>query len=151
MDQPGLRKRLVLEARRISAQHRHLNEIYDALLAALGRGIARETGDALRRFADALRAHFDLEEGTHFPALHGLRPEVEPELTELVLEHRRFRSDLDRLAELFETEQVDALSSGIDALGRATATHEEREERLFPSPEGSAPVPDVPAGGKGPR
>jgi len=97
-----------------------------------------------QRFHDALDAHFTVEEQIHFPALHGLRPELDAELADLVAEHRVFRETLAELtgrleraaleasAETLEAsaETLDACAAALDRFVIDLARHEGREERM---------------------
>jgi len=86
-EQPGLRLRVGREARRISSQHRQLDTFYGMVLDSLSNGRAERARSEFLRFHDALEAHFTVEEQIHFPALHGLRPELDAELATLVEVH----------------------------------------------------------------
>ncbi len=132
-DQPGLRLRLAHEARRIAAQHGYLDALEATTLLSLERGDPSEMRHALHGFHGSLDAHFTLEEQVHFPALHGLRPDVEPEIDELIREHARFRDELHRIEAVLHgsasgaAEALAAFREVAAGLGR----HEEREERLL--------------------
>ncbi len=132
-DQPGLRLRLAHEARRIATQHGYLDALEATTLRALERGDPGEMRQALHGFHGSLDAHFTLEEQVHFPALHGLRPDCEPELDELIREHARFRDELDRI----EAALRNPSEGGADALAAfrevaaSLGRHEQREERLL--------------------
>lgn len=82
------------------------------------------------RFHDALEAHFTVEERIHFPALHGLRPELDSDLTGLVEEHKRFRATLEQLADLLEKKELARCSEELDQFVMDLAAHEGREERM---------------------
>lgn len=129
--QPGLRKRLELETRRISAQHRQLEAFYHLVVQALRRDDSSEARESFMRFRTALQAHFEVEERTEFPALHGLDPGTEPELDALIEEHESFRRDLVTLAERFRDEDLSRSARLLDDLARRLGEHEQREERLF--------------------
>jgi iron-sulfur cluster repair protein YtfE (RIC family) len=132
-DQPGLRLRMTQEARRISSQHRQLAGLYALVTRALERRSPAQARVAFERFRDALDAHMSLENELYFPALHGLRPDLEAELAGLVREHRRFRRSLDRLAGSFGDGDASACSRGLASFAAAFAEHEQREERLMES------------------
>ena len=130
-DQPGLRMRMAQEARRISSQHRQLDSLHALVVAALERRARAQARTAFVRFRDALDAHMALEDELHFPALRGLRPDLDGELAGLVREHRRFRRSLDTLAETFFHGSAAGCAQGLDAFAEAFAEHEGREERLL--------------------
>jgi iron-sulfur cluster repair protein YtfE (RIC family) len=134
-DQPGLRLRLAHEARRIASQHSYLDALEETTLRAFERGDPGEMRHVLNAFQASLDAHFDLEEHVHFPALHGLRPEFQPELDELIREHVRFREELHRIEASLRAIGSDGAAAGILAAFRDVAArlrrHEEREEHLL--------------------
>lgn len=128
--QPGLRRRLAREARRISNQHRQLDVFYGEVLRWLDLANAERARAEFQRFHDALDAHFTVEERIHFPALHGLRPELDAELADLVEEHRTFRETLARLTALLERAALEACAEALDRFVIDLARHEGREERM---------------------
>jgi hypothetical protein len=129
-EQPGLRMRVGREARRISSQHRQLDVFYGLVADALDGGRDRRARSEFLRFHDALDAHFTMEDRIHFPALHGLRPELDEELAALVQEHHAFRSDLEEMARLLEAQDLEACRTRLDAFVTRLAAHEGREERI---------------------
>lgn len=128
--QPGLRMRVSRESRRISNQHRQLDLFYEMLLKSLFRENVEKARSEFLRFHDALEAHFTVEERIHFPALHGLRPELDAELTDLVEEHKRFRATLAELSRLLEQKDLAGCSEELDRFVVELAAHEGREERM---------------------
>lgn len=134
-DQPGLRLRMAHEARRISSQHRQLDSLYWLVVAALERRAPAQACTAFVRFRDALDAHMSLEDELYFPALRGLRPELEPELAGLVRDHRRFRRSLDALAGAFADGNGAACAGGLESFATGFADHEQREEHLLATNE----------------
>jgi iron-sulfur cluster repair protein YtfE (RIC family) len=128
--QEGLEKRVAFEARRISSQHRQLEAFHELVAQALAAG---EPGGVLRafmRFRDALEAHFAMEDEIFFPAMHGLRPELEVELTVLVQQHHAMRAQIAEIQALFDAEQLGDGGRVLDAMVGTLSQHEEREERL---------------------
>jgi hemerythrin-like domain-containing protein len=132
-DEPGLRKRLDRESRRISSQHRQL----DVLLQAVATALECEDRPAARahfvRVADALDAHFAIEEELTFPAVHGLRPALGPTLASLASEHDVLRERTQGVADAL---QRDGHSGGellvsLDSLVESLRAHEDREEALL--------------------
>ena len=130
-DQPGLRLRMAQEARRISSQHRQLDSLCVLVAGALERRAPAQARAAFLRFRDALDAHMSVEEELYFPALRGLRPELESELAELVRDHRRFRRSLDTLADAFADGNAAACARGLESFAESFASHETQEERLL--------------------
>ena len=128
--QPGLRMRVGREARRLSNQHRQLDVFYGMLLKSLFRENVAKARAEFLRFHDALEAHFTVEERIHFPALHGLRPALDPDLAALVEEHKRFRATLEHLAQLLEDKELARCSEHLDRFVVELAAHEGREERI---------------------
>jgi iron-sulfur cluster repair protein YtfE (RIC family) len=125
--------RLAHEARRIASQHAYLDALEATTLRALERGERVEMRQALDGFHGALDSHFTLEEQIHFPALHGLQSELEPELMELVREHERFRSALGQLDAGVRRSPPDPaeLAASFRDLAAALGRHEQREEQLL--------------------
>ncbi len=128
--QSGLGRRLRIEARRISSQHRQLDELYALLVKALDEGVQGPVRRGFERFRDALEAHFSMEDNVHFPALHGLRPELDGLLTRLVDEHRTLRDKLARVQDAFLAGDLETGLERLDAFAEELAEHEDREEDL---------------------
>jgi len=138
-EQPGLRLRLAQEARRIAGQHAWLASVEATVLRVLQRGTPAEARDALDAYRGALAAHFELEERLHFPALHGLRPELAPAIEALVADHARLRADLEALGARVGTVARDAVTDGFRACAAQLLDHEQREEALL----GGEPLADA--------
>jgi hemerythrin superfamily protein len=118
------------EARRISNQHRQLDAFYELVVRSLDGDSRDRARSEFLRFHDALDAHFTIEEQVHFPALHGLRPELDEDLTRLVEDHRAFRDVLDRLAAMIEAGELARCADDLDRFVVELAQHEGREERM---------------------
>jgi len=129
--EPGVQWRMQGEARRISSQHRQLELFYGMLEEALERGALQGARVAFVRFRDALDAHITLEDQVFFPALHGLSPELGPQLTGFVREHEAMRRQLDQLQDLLAEGAVESCVRELDAFAERIADHERREERLL--------------------
>ena len=129
-EQPGLRMRVEREARRISSQHRQLDVFYGMVNTAIDEGNASRARSEFLRLRDALDAHFTIEEQVHFPAVHGLWPDLDQTLADLVAEHRTFREDLDSMSEQLRLGQLEACGAALDRFVLALAGHEGREERM---------------------
>ena len=131
--QIGLRLRVKRLAQQTAEQHRQLDALRREVAAALERGERSAGLHALERFGVALAAHFDLEQGVFFPALHGLSPARKQELEALEREHGVFLAELRGVRE--EMERAAAEASGraftrfLDGLGG----HERREEKIVGS------------------
>ncbi len=138
-DQPGLRKRLQLEARRISSQHEKLNFFTSALADSLLHQSPQQAIEVFQRFEDALTAHLDLEEQMFFPALQGLRPDMDADLLQLIREHERFREALQRLARSIEASDLEQSRSDFETLCGELARHEAREEEIMKTGSAAAP------------
>ena len=128
----GLRLRMASEARRVHSQHEQLA----TLIEDLGRTFAGQASPELLRsafeqFADAFDAHMRVEETLYFPALHGLLPEVDAELTALIAEHAELRAALDGIRHELGQRQIDDARTRLTALAERRATHEAVEERLI--------------------
>jgi hypothetical protein len=126
----GLRYRMRRALRQIGEQHRQLREILDRLQAALASGDRPGLRDAFVRYRHAAGAHFELEDGVFFPALHGLHPE-EGEMLELLSgEHVGMLAELQRLAPLVEAQALDGFGAAFSSFRAGLASHEGREEDL---------------------
>ncbi|MEN8183765.1 MAG: hemerythrin domain-containing protein [Myxococcota bacterium] len=129
-EQPGLRLRVAQESRRISSQHRQLDALHALVAEALEQVDAARAGQCFLRLKDALDAHMSLEDELYFPALHGLRPDLEGELTGLARDHQRFRAELETLTRHFDAGELGISQAGLDRFAGAFAAHELREESL---------------------
>ena len=129
--QPGLRLRLAQEARRMANQHRQIGSLAGVLSRALGGTDTRAGRSAFARFRDAIAAHMALENEVHFPALHGLHPELEADLTRLAREHDGFHRELDVLAQGIERGDLGSSARRLDDFVGRFEAHETREERLM--------------------
>jgi hypothetical protein len=126
----GLRYRVRRALRQIGDQHRRLGEIRDALHGALAAGDRPELREHFVRYRHAIGAHFELEDGVFFPALHGLHPEAGERLEALGVEHAGLLARLQRLAPLVDAAVLDGFAAGFQAFGEQMADHEGREEAL---------------------
>jgi iron-sulfur cluster repair protein YtfE (RIC family) len=131
LKQDGLTRRLAIEARRIASQHRQLDELYGLLLSALDGEPLAVVLRGFERFRDALEAHFAMEDDVHFPAFHGLRPDLESRLTALIEEHKVMRQVLDDVQDCFKGGDLEKGAKYLDALVVRLARHEEIEEQLI--------------------
>ena len=138
-EQPGLSLRMQRETRVISAQHRQLDEFYARVASAL-RADERDTARAaFARFADALEAHFALEDGLYFPALRGLRPALGADLERLCDEHQVLREQLAGVARAIDREAGAESARLLDRLAGELAEHEGREEGLLAAIQNGGP------------
>ena len=124
------------EARRISSQHRQLDTFYELIERALDEGRAADARAGAQRFGDALEAHFSLEDHFYFPALHGLRPELDGELGGLVDEHQSLLAEFRAAGALLEASRLPAAREALEAFVAQLTDHEEREEALLARLEG---------------
>ena len=126
----GLQHRVKRLVQQTSDQHRHLAALRREIEAAFERGALYEAGSALHRFEAALAAHFDLEQGFFFPALHGLSPSRSAELEALEREHAGFLAELRALGARIEKVSADASREALAQWVAHLRDHESREERL---------------------
>lgn len=125
------RRRRVL--RRIAAQHLRLDEMADAVVRAIEEADLVTARTSLGRFAEALCAHFVMEEDVDFPALLVLNPELRGELRRLSADHSQLVEDLAAVADkLAQSPRADA-HRAFDQLVIVMGAHELREERLLDS------------------
>lgn len=129
----GLRYRIRRAARQIGDQHRKLDEIYLVLGEAVADCAKLDACDAFYNYRDTVVAHFALEENIFFPAIHGLAPALERQLTELIDSHDRFRSDLAHMADELDgadPASIEDFSRQLHGFAKALAIHEGKEEKL---------------------
>jgi hypothetical protein len=133
----GLRYRVRRAARQIGEQHENLQRIARELDGAIAERAARRVRDLMLRYTGALDAHFSLEDGVFFPALHGLHPERRGDLEALSRAHRSFEAQIERLHGSLEAADLDAFGRGFQVLIADMGRHEAQEERLFRTLAGS--------------
>ena len=126
----GLRYRMRRALRQIGEQHRQLHEIHDRLGGAVASGARSEAREAFVRYRHAIGAHFELEDGVFFPALHGLHPEEQGDLEALSRDHVNLLGALQRLLPLLEETSLARFGAGLDAFRSDFGQHERREEAL---------------------
>ncbi len=127
----GLGLRMRREALRVASQHHQLDQFHEVFENALARGDAASAQLSFARFADALEAHFSLEEQIYFPALHGRDPTSAPALAELVREHDALRGALDEIHGALRARDLPACDAAIGAWLPRLVLHERREEALM--------------------
>jgi iron-sulfur cluster repair protein YtfE (RIC family) len=123
--------RLRREALRVASQHHQLDQFHEVFENALARGDAAAAQQSFARFADALEAHFKLEEEVYFPALHGRDGGAAHELGELVREHDALREALDDIHTALRARDLPACDAAIAAWLPRLVLHERREEALM--------------------
>lgn len=126
----GLQHRVKRLVQQIADQHRHLMALRGEIDAALERGARRDAGTKLARFETALAAHFELEQRSFFPALHGLARSRSAELEALEREHEGFLAELRALAADVDRADAGATRMAFERQVAALRDHEQREERL---------------------
>jgi len=127
----GLRLRMRSEERRIASQHERLDDLVGAVYKRIEEVDARAALDDFRLFVTALEAHMAVEEEIYFPALHGLRPDVGAELTDLVAEHGSLREASEEIRELLEADEAESAQDALDRLVSRVSSHELAEEELI--------------------
>lgn len=128
--QPGLKLRMRWSGRRLSSQHRQLDALYGRIAAALAAADPGAAEDALERFLDAWDAHTQLEDKLYFPALRGLRPNLDAVLAGFAADHRRLRKVLVGVAPRLAAGELEAAAALLDAAAAEISDHEAREERF---------------------
>ena len=129
----GLRYRLRRVSRQIAEQHEHMHELARELEQAFTAQLPDKLKDVLLRFRGAMDAHFALEDGVFFPALHGLHPEQRSELEELSRQHQNFGVEVERLRQLLEEGSLERFGTAFHELLTGLAEHERREEKMVRS------------------
>jgi iron-sulfur cluster repair protein YtfE (RIC family) len=120
------------EERRIASQHERLDDLVGAVYKRIeGGGGASAALDDFRLFVTALEAHMAVEEEIYFPALHGLRADVGPELTDLVAEHGALREASEEIRALLEADEAEPACAALDRLVSRVSSHELAEEELI--------------------
>lgn len=127
----GLGLRLRREALRVASQHHQLDQFHEVFENALARGDLAAAEQSFARFADALEAHFTLEEQVYFPALHGRDAGAAAELGELVREHEALRSALGEITSALRARDREACDGALSAWLPRLVLHERREEALM--------------------
>lgn len=127
----GLRLRMRGEERRIASQHERLDDLVGAVYKRIEEVGASAALDDFRLFVTALEAHMAVEEEIYFPALHGLRADVGPELRDLVAEHGSLREASQAIHELLEADEAEPASAALDRLASRVSSHELAEEELI--------------------
>ncbi len=133
----GLAMRVRREALRIAAQHHQLDQFHAVFEDALARRDLTSARVAFARFADALEAHFSLEEEFYFPALHGHRRDLTGELAQLTREHAALRGGVAQLTSELAGSDFAACELELAAWTAQLLSHERHEEALL---EGSPPA-----------
>jgi hypothetical protein len=128
--QTGLRHRLRHLVRRLTDQHRHMRPLFEELRGAVAGGRGDEARLALARLRQAIDAHFALENEMLFPALHGLQPQYDADLTALQGEHQGFLEQLVRLEGMLDGAGLSPFGTAFAEFSAALGRHEQREERL---------------------
>jgi hypothetical protein len=126
----GLHLRVASETRRILGQHGQLHSFFGLVQDGLARGSLQSTRLAFTRFRDAIEAHIDVEDSSYFPALRGLRPHLAPRLAQLVLDHARYREELEEQWDLLARGSAEEFSARFTHFCDDFALHEGREEAL---------------------
>ena len=119
------------EERRISSQHRQLEDLFARVLGSVEAGGPRKAVGDFLLFQTALEAHMSVEEEIYFPALHGLRNDMGGELAELVSDHELIRSLLSGIRRELDSDEVDPALRTLDELADRVNRHEDREEALL--------------------
>lgn len=127
----GLALRMRREALRVASQHHQLDQFHEVFENALARGDGASAQQSFARFADALEAHFKLEEQVYFPALHGMDAGSASELAELVREHDALREALAEVHGALRERDLPACDAALGAWLPRLILHERREEALL--------------------
>ncbi|HEY8122306.1 MAG TPA: hemerythrin domain-containing protein [Myxococcota bacterium] len=133
----GLDLRLRREALRVASQHHQLDQFHEVFESALARGDVHSAQQSFARFADALEAHFQLEEQVYFPALHGRDVAAASELGELVREHDAVRGAVEEIHTTLKKRDLVGCDALLSAWLPRLVLHERREEALMAREVGS--------------
>jgi hemerythrin len=127
----GLRYRLRRAARQVGEQHRHIAEIYIALGNAVASRTKQDAAEALRRYEEAIHAHFSLEEEVFFPAIHGIETTQDGEVGNLANTHDELRVELRSLVDALSDADPEIFSDSLHRFAKHLAIHESHEEGLL--------------------
>ncbi len=127
----GLRLRMRGEGRRIASQHRQLDELFGLVLISLDDHDAAHADGDFDAFSTALEAHLSMEEEIYFPAFHGLRADLAPDLVRLVAEHEDLRAAVDAIRSQLRAGRAADARVALDSLAGSISSHESAEESLM--------------------
>jgi transposase len=127
----GLRHRLQRAARRVADQHQSINDLYKSLSDGLAESPKSEVRREFDRYRLALTAHFELEEGVFFPAVHGADASQHALIRQLIAIHSRMRAELVHLADSIESLPSDEFSRRLVGFATILSSHERQEEMLL--------------------
>jgi iron-sulfur cluster repair protein YtfE (RIC family) len=134
----GLRLRMKREVTRIKAQHRRLEDLRHEVTSEISRRSVETAGVAFGRFAEALEAHFIVEEQIFFPAVHGLDGNNGEAIEALLEDHARIRRRVTELRGHFSSGNGFGCAVQLDALVGDLRVHEQEEERVMASADEQA-------------
>ena len=130
-EEPGLRMRMLRDFRRLHEQHRQLHRLLEIVREGLADPSGVELSRAFARFRDGLESHISIEDDVYFPALHGLAPQLEGELTILIEEHRGLRERLARLHDALASGQREQFCADLEIFAAEHTSHEAHEEEVY--------------------
>ena len=126
-----LRMRLHGKESGLAHQHTRLDEFCSELRQRLTQDGARDSMSDFELFSNALDAHMEVEEEVYFPALHGVSPDSEPELEELVSEHHSLRLGVSLVEKAIAVGDTRASLAALEELAAEVSRHEKAEEELI--------------------
>jgi hypothetical protein len=112
----------------IRPEHHRLRLVFDDTSAHLATG---EGSTACRELREALEAHFEQEESLYYPTLWRLHPEYEDQLRALIMAHRGFLANLDRIIGLLDSDDSVQARADFERLHDQFVGHEKAEEALL--------------------
>lgn len=117
---------------RLAREHRQLEALFEELAWALETGRpAAEARAAFTELAETLEVHFEQEDRLYYPAIGGLRPELEGRLAELAERHQWFLDQLRRLGDHLRHEDTAGAWAVFRSLSDAFAAHESAEDEIL--------------------
>ena len=119
------------EERRISSQHRQLDDLFSRVVGSVEGGGPRKAVGGFLLFQTALEAHMSVEEEIYFPALHGLRSDLGGELSELVSDHDVIRSLLPGIRRHLDSNDGVPALRVLGELADRVSRHEDQEEAIL--------------------
>lgn len=129
--EPGLRLRMKSEARRIAQQHARLEELRERVTVELVNLSLASACTEFEVLAEALEAHFRVEERVFFPAVHGQGGALGQDVEALVREHQSLRQRIGTVRSHFAASNGLACAITLDKLIQELQRHEREEERVM--------------------
>jgi hemerythrin superfamily protein len=120
-------------ADKVATQHRLIESLFRGFDSALSSGDGEAVHARLGGLAEALKAHFTLEEDHYFPARRKASPEAAEGLDELTREHTQMLGALETITRQLEADAPGRAADTFRGLVAHFSEHEDREQQLLGS------------------